>query len=114
MRRTRDERTAEGRLGMYRLWAAMAAGGALSAGEQAMLTLRMREVERAVQRLPIGDERLVIELHDLGGLSLEACAERLGISRSTVYRCRRRALERLEASWRRRTVAVEKGMNGAE
>lgn len=101
MRKMRDERTAEGRLGMYRMWATMAGLGRLSAEDAAMLRLRMREVERSVGALPMGDERLVIELHDLGGASMERCAEQMGISRSTVYRLRRRAIARLDAAARR-------------
>ena len=54
-----------------------------------------RELESEVRALPVGRERLILELHYFEGNSIEACAELMGISRSTAFRIHRRALELL-------------------
>lgn len=67
------------------------------AGECVMLTMRMREIERALRSLPMGKERLVLELHYLQGTPVERCAEQLYVSRATAYRLKRRGLAMLAA-----------------
>ncbi len=51
-----------------------------------------RELEQEVRALPVGRERLILELHYFEGNSIEACAELMGVSRSTAFRIHRRAL----------------------
>lgn len=64
-------------------------------GECVMLTMRMREIERAVRSLPMGKARMVLELHYLHNIPVERCAEQLYVSRATAYRLKRRGLAML-------------------
>lgn len=57
-----------------------------------LLRMKMREIERSLRELPPGDARMLLELHYLGGLSIERCAERLYVSRATAYRLKNRGL----------------------
>ena len=57
-----------------------------------MLRMKMRDIERSLRALPPGDARMLLELHYLGGLSIERCADRLYVSRATAYRLKNRGL----------------------
>ena len=57
-----------------------------------MLRMKMRDIERSLRQLPPGDERMLLELHYLSGLSIEHCADRLYVSRATAYRLKNRGL----------------------
>ncbi len=50
-------------------------------------------IRRSVLRLPESPEKLLLYRHFLCGDTMEKCAERLGISRRSVFRLRLRALE---------------------
>ena len=67
-------------------------GGRERTGERVMLTMRMREIERLLRELPIGNVRLLLELHYLQGMSVEGCAAQMGISRATAFRLKQRGL----------------------
>ncbi len=50
-------------------------------------------IRRSVLRLPESPEKLLLYRHFICGDTMEKCAERLGISRRSVFRLRIRALE---------------------
>ena len=87
------------RLKLYRTYQSMLA----VCGSVPMLGCDCGRAERAmealtqeVRALPLGRERLILELHYFEGNSIEGCAELMGISRSTAFRIHRRALEMLD------------------
>ena len=54
--------------------------------------VRMFEIKHFVIGLPNCEEKLLLYYHYIKGESIENCAELLGVSRSTVYRIKDRAL----------------------
>ena len=55
-------------------------------------SVEMFEIRRFVNSLG-GDERVLLFLHYIHGETLEKCAERMALSRISVYRLHRKALE---------------------
>ncbi len=55
---------------------------------------KMYEVRHFVMTLDNSNEKLMLYYHYIRGESVEKCAELLGISRSSGFRLKRRALER--------------------
>jgi hypothetical protein len=56
-------------------------------------SVKLFEIRRFVNSLPVGDERVLLFLHYIHGETLEKCAERMLLSRRSVYRLHRCALE---------------------
>ena len=56
-------------------------------------SVKLFEIRRFVNSLPVGDERVLLFLHYIHGETLEKCAERMMLSRRSVYRLHRCALE---------------------
>jgi len=54
---------------------------------------RMYDVRHFIMSLPNSDEKLLLYYHYVRGQSIEACAELLGISRSSGFRKKKIALE---------------------
>lgn len=59
----------------------------------ATCNVKLFEIRRFVSSLPVGDERVLLFLHYIHGETLEKCAERMMLSRRSVYRLHRYALE---------------------
>ncbi|MBR6709460.1 MAG: sigma-70 family RNA polymerase sigma factor [Clostridia bacterium] len=99
-RRRLDE--AASRLSEYQMYRKMlAVANALNAEDETehnravdcvMLRMKMRDIERSLRALPPCDARMLLELHYLGGMSIEHCAEQLYVSRATAYRLKNRGL----------------------
>ncbi len=53
---------------------------------------RMYDVRHFIMSLPNSDEKLILYYHFVRGQSIEACAELLGISRSSAFRKKKIAL----------------------
>ena len=53
---------------------------------------RMDRVHSFVTEMDNGEEKLLLYFHYVRGESIEKCAELLGVSRSTAFRLRKRAL----------------------
>ena len=53
---------------------------------------RMFEIKHFVMALPNCEEKLLLYYHYIKGESMENCAELLGVSRSTAYRIKDKAL----------------------
>ena len=62
-------------------------------GEAPLARARMFEIRHFVMRLENGDEKLLLYYHYIKGQPIEKCAELLGVSRSTAFRIKKRALE---------------------
>ena len=60
--------------------------------EEAISRTELFRVRQFVMSLEVGDEKLFLYNHYIRGESVEACAELLGISRSSGFRLKRRAL----------------------
>lgn len=61
-------------------------------GELPMARARMFDIRHRILSLPNGDEKLILYYHYVKGEPIEKCGEMLGISRSSAFRLRRRAL----------------------
>ncbi len=64
-----------------------------SMGEAPLARARMFEVRHFITEMKNCDEKLLLYYHYIKGNSVEKCAELLGISRSTSFRLKKRALE---------------------
>ncbi len=59
----------------------------------AEMSRRLYESRMTIEALDCGDEeRLLLRMHAINGLSVAECAARLNVSRATAFRMRRRAL----------------------
>lgn len=92
------------RLEEYRVYQAMLAltDKPIRTSDRVLISMRIREIEREVRALPVGRERLFLELHYFEGHSIERCAELMDVSRATAFRIRRRAFASLDANARMR------------
>ena len=63
-----------------------------SLGEVPLARARMFEVRHFIMGLKNCDEKLLLYYHYVKGESVERCSELLGISRSSAFRLRRKAL----------------------
>lgn len=61
-------------------------------GELPLARARMFDIRHKILSLPNGDEKLILYYHYVKGEPVERCAEMLGISRSSAFRLRRKAL----------------------
>ena len=61
-------------------------------GEGALARARMFEIRHFIMELANSDEKLFLYYHYIKGESAERCGELLGISRSSAFRMKRRAL----------------------
>ena len=61
-------------------------------GDIALARARMYEIRHFINSLPNCDEKLFLYYRYVRGESVERCAEMLGISRSSAYRLKNRAL----------------------
>lgn len=61
-------------------------------GELALARARMFEIRHAIMALPNSEEKLLLYYHYIKGEPVERCAELLGISRSSAFRMKKRAL----------------------
>ncbi|MBQ8140138.1 MAG: DUF1492 domain-containing protein [Clostridia bacterium] len=61
-------------------------------GEAPLARARMFEIRHFIMEMRNCDEKLMLYYHYIKGESVERCAELLGISRSTAFRMKRRAL----------------------
>ena len=93
-----EEKKAAQMLSAYRVYGRMLlCGEEMSSCDRVLVRMRMREIEGLLGDLPVGNARLLLELHYLRGYSVERCAERLAISRATAYRLKRRGLSLVAA-----------------
>lgn len=72
--------------------------------EVALARPRMYEVRNFIMSLDNSDEKLLLYYHFVRGESVEKCSELLGISRSSGFRLKNRALDMAAR------VAIEKGI----
>ena len=72
--------------------------------ESSLARPRMYEVRNFIMSLDNSDEKLLLYYHFIKGESVEKCAELLGISRSSGFRLKNRALDMAAR------VAIEKGI----
>ena len=63
-----------------------------SPGELPLARARMFEIRHAIMAIPNCDEKLLLYYHYIKGEPVERCAELLGISRSSAFRMKKRAL----------------------
>ena len=63
-------------------------------GEVPLARARMFEIRHFVMRMENSDEKLLLYYHYIKGQPMEKCAELLGISRSTAFRMRIKALKK--------------------
>ena len=63
-------------------------------GEAPLARARMFEIRHFVMKMENSDEKLFLYYHYIKGQSVERCAELLGVSRSTAFRIRNRALKK--------------------
>ena len=61
-------------------------------GEAPLARARMFEIRHFVMRMENSNEKLILYYHYIKGESIEKCAELFGVSRSTAFRMRNRAL----------------------
>ena len=88
-----DYRAAERMLGIERCEEGDGYGGSgLPRDTAILLKARMFEIRSFVLSIEDCDEKLFLYYHYVYGETIERCAELLSVSRSTVYRIRRRAL----------------------
>ena len=64
-----------------------------SPAEFTLARAKMYEVRHFILDLPNGDEKLLLYYHFVRGETVERCAELLGVSRSSGFRMKKRALE---------------------
>lgn len=72
--------------------------------ESSLARPRMYEVRNFIMSLDNSDEKLLLYYHFIKGESVEKCAELLGISRSSGFRLKNRAIDMAAR------VAIEKGI----
>ena len=75
-------------------------------GEPPLARARMYEIRHFIMGLPNTDEKLLLYYHYVRGESVEKCAELLGISRSSGFRMKKRALCRAAAARRAQLEVV--------
>ena len=63
-----------------------------SLGEAPLAKARMFEIRHFVMSLQNSDEKLFLYYHYIKGESVERCAELLGVSRSTAFRLKKKAI----------------------
>ena len=63
-------------------------------GEAPLARARMYEIRHLINSLPNCDEKLLLYYHYIKGENVERCAELLGISRSSGFRMKKKALVR--------------------
>ena len=63
-------------------------------GELTLVRAKMYEVRHFIMNMENRDEKLLLYYHYIRGESVEKCAELLGISRSSGFRLKKRALIR--------------------
>ena len=73
-----------------------------SQGELPLARARMFEIRHFLMGIPNCDEKLLLYYHYIKGESVDRCAELLGISRSSAFRMKKRALA-LALSYKERT-----------
>lgn len=61
-------------------------------GELSLARAKMFEIRHAIMALPNSEEKLLLYYHYIKGEPVEKCAELLGISRSSAFRMKKRAL----------------------
>ena len=64
-------------------------------GEAPLARARMFEIRHFVMSLENGEEKLLLYYHYIKGEPVERCGELLGVSRSTAFRLKARALRRV-------------------
>ena len=62
-------------------------------GEAPLARARMFEIRHFIMKMKNSDEKLFLYYHYVKGESVERCGELLGVSRSTAFRIKARALE---------------------
>lgn len=102
----RNRETIARRLEQYRTYQTMLAlvDQPIRTSDRVLISMRIREIEREVRALPVGRERLLLELHYFEGHSIERCAELMQVSRATAFRLRRRAFALLVENEQRRVM----------
>jgi len=102
----RNTKATAKRLELYRVYQTMLGlcDQPMRGSDRALIELRVGELEREVQALPVGRERMILVLHYFEGNSIERCAELMDVSRSTAFRIHRRALEMLNFNERLRAM----------
>ena len=63
-----------------------------SPGELPLARARMFEIRHAIMGIPNCEEKLLLYYHFIKGEPVERCAELLGVSRSSAFRMKKRAL----------------------
>ena len=63
-----------------------------SPAEFSLARAKMYEIRHFILDLPNGDEKLLLYYHFVRGETIERCAELLGVSRSSGFRMKKRAL----------------------
>ena len=63
-----------------------------SPSEQPLARAKMYEIRHFLMSLPNSDEKLLLYYHYIKGEPIERCAELLGLSRSSGFRLKKRAL----------------------
>lgn len=76
-------------------------------GDAPLARAKMFEVRHFIMEMRNSDEKLLLYYHYVRGESVERCAELLGISRSSGFRLKKRALS-VAAEYRRRLQNVDK------
>ena len=69
-------------------------------GEAPLARARMFEIRHFVMKMENSDEKLLLYYHYIKGEPIERCAELLGVSRSTAFRMKARALKKAESIFR--------------
>ena len=70
-------------------------------GELTLVRAKMYEVRHFIMNMENRDEKLMLYYHYIRGESVETCAELLGISRSSGFRLKKRALIRAVEEYER-------------
>ncbi len=94
------------RLALYRVYQTMLGlcDQPMRGSDRALIEMSVRDLEREVQALPVGRERMILVLHYFEGNSIERCAELMDVSRATAFRIHRRALDMLVFNERLRAM----------
>ena len=74
-------------------------------GEAPLARARMIEIRHFIMKMKNSNEKLLLYYHYVKGQSIEKCAELFGVSRSTAFRMRNRALN-MAAEQRRRDAGA--------
>ena len=61
-------------------------------GELGLARAKMFRIRHAIMAIPNCDEKLLLHYHYIKGEPVERCAELLGVSRSSAFRMKKRAL----------------------